>query len=118
MISRTFSTRSAAALVALALAASANAQQVSAPIRLSNDASVDSIARRCLLRDSAVAAPRFRDEEVFAAVDPKNPNRMIAAWQTRSGRGSVIQSTRSTDGGMTWTPPRAVPINACAGGPV
>lgn len=118
MILRTSSARSAAVLVVLALSASGNAQQTSMPIRLSNDAGIDSIARRCLLRDSAVVAPRFRDEEVFAAVDPKNPNRMIAAWQTRSGRGGVIQSTRSTDGGMTWTPPRAVPINACAGGPV
>ena len=87
------------------------------PVRLSNDSSGDATIIRCLA-DPAGQIPRRTDTEPYAAVDPRNPDRVIAVWQTGSGVGSVIQWSRSTDGGRTWSSPRAAPINACAGGPL
>jgi hypothetical protein len=43
---------------------------------------------------------------------------VLVVWQTQSGSGSVVQWSRSLDGGRTWSAPRAAPINGCAGGPV
>ena len=87
------------------------------PVRLSNDSTSDETIRRCLA-NSAGQIPRWTDTEPYAAVDPRDANRVIAVWQTGSGTGSVIQWSRSTDGGRSWSAPRAAPINACAGGPV
>jgi hypothetical protein len=96
---------------------SARTTPVSAAIPLSNDTQPDPFGRGCLANDLGVV-PRFTDNESYAASDPRNPDRVIAVWQTQSGAGSVIQWVRSTDGGATWTPPRPAPINACAGGPL
>jgi hypothetical protein len=43
---------------------------------------------------------------------------MVAIWQTSSGAGSVAQWARTTDGGASWSPARAAPLDACANGPV
>src|SRR5688572_10487845 len=88
-----------------------------APVRLSVDAQSEAPVQHCLSNGQGNVA-RYNDNEAFVAADPRDADRLIAVWQTVSGRGSVIQWTRSTDGGKTWTPPRAAPINACAGGPV
>ena len=93
------------------------AAQVPGPVRLSRDAPEDPVVRRCLANPAGMI-PRATDDEPYLAVDPRNPRRAIAVWQTRSGSGSVIQWVRSSDGGRTWTVPRAAPINACAGGPL
>jgi hypothetical protein len=121
-------TRSALALVVAACAYAGSKQSspnadsaklppATSPVTLSNDATADPVVRRCLANAPGVVA-RFNDNEAYAAVDPKNPDRVIAVWQTQSGSRSVVQWVRSTDGGVTWTPPRAAPTNACAGGPI
>lgn len=86
-------------------------------VRLSVDAAAEDAVRRCLANPLGVVA-RYTDNEAYAAVDPRNPDRVIVVWQTQSGSGSVVQWSRSVDGGGTWSAPRAAPINACAGGPV
>lgn len=86
-------------------------------VRLSVDAQSEPPVQSCLSASQGNVA-RYNDNEAYVAADPRDADRLIAVWQTVSGRGSVIQWTRSTDGGKTWTPPRAAPINACAGGPV
>ena len=86
-------------------------------ITLSSDAQPDETIRRCLANSLGVV-PRFNDNEAYIATDPRNPDLVIAVWQTQSGAGSVVQWVRSTDGGATWTPPRAAPTNVCTGGPV
>ena len=85
-------------------------------IRLSRDADTGTDVRQCLANAQGVV-PRYTDDEPYAAVDPRDARRVIAVWQSRSGSGHVIQHALSEDGGLTWTMPRAVPINACAGGP-
>ena len=87
------------------------------PVRLSDDSSRDETVLRCLA-NPAGEIPQRTDTEPYAAVDPRDPNRVIAVWQTGSGAGSVIQWSRSTDGGRIWSSPRAAPINACADGPI
>lgn len=96
---------------------SAGAETTTVTTRLSVDADAAPEIARCLADPSGTVA-RFTDDEPYATVDPRHPDRILAIWQTRSGSGSVIQFVRSADGGRTWSPPRAVPINACAGGPV
>ena len=91
--------------------------QNAGPVRLSADRLAENTVQGCLADASGVVA-RYTDDEPYAAVDPRNPSRVIAVWQTRSGTGSAIQWSRSVDSGKTWTAPRAAPINACAGGPV
>ena len=90
---------------------------VARPVALSNDTEPDSIVRRCLANATGVVA-RLSDNEAYVAVDPKDPDLVLAVWQTQGGAGSVVQWVRSTDGGATWTPPRAAPTSACAGGPL
>jgi hypothetical protein len=97
--------------------AARSSRQSATPIRLSPDSATDPIIRRCLA-DSLGVIPRFTDDEPYLAVDPANGDHLVAIWQTRSGAGSVVQWTRSTDGGARWSAPRAVPVNACAGGPI
>jgi hypothetical protein len=86
-------------------------------VRLSVDAAADDAVKRCLANPLGIVA-RYTDNEAYAAADPRNPDRVIVVWQTQSGSGSVVQWSRSVDGGETWSAPRAAPINACAGGPV
>jgi hypothetical protein len=84
---------------------------------LSFDAAAEEAVKRCLANPLGSVA-RYTDNEAYAAADPRNPDRVIVVWQTQSGSGSVVQWSRSLDGGDTWSAPRATPINACAGGPV
>jgi hypothetical protein len=86
-------------------------------VRLSADAAAEDAVQRCLANPLGSVA-RYTDNEAYAAADRRNPDRVIVVWQTQSGSGSVVQWSRSLDGGGTWSAPRAAPINACAGGPV
>jgi hypothetical protein len=109
-------------LLALASAACTPAPPHNAPpgrslVRLSVDAAAEDAVKRCLANPVGVVA-RYTDNEAYAAVDPRDLDRVIVVWQTQSGSGSVVQWSRSLDGGDTWSAPRAAPINACAGGPV
>jgi hypothetical protein len=111
--------RTIGSLLVIALLAGAvrTTRQPSAPVRLSVDAATDPVIRRCLAGANGTVA-RFTDDEPLVAVDPRDAEHLVAIWQTRSGSGAVIQWVRSIDGGRRWSPPRVVPINACAGGPV
>ena len=115
-----------AALIACAACGSGNAAPNAAgtggaspatSVRLSVDAQSEATVQNCLSNGQGNVA-RYNDNEAYIAADSRDPDRLIAVWQTLSGRGSVMQWARSTDGGKTWTAPRAAPINACAGGPV
>jgi hypothetical protein len=88
------------------------------PVQLSADTAAGDDIRRCLAPDGTPAGPLdITDDEPYAAVDPRNPDRVVAVWQSRRrGAGSVIQTAASEDGGRTWSAARAVPINECAGG--
>lgn len=91
--------------------------QRTGPVRISDTQLADSVIRRCLApqadRQAIVA-----DNEPSVAANGKDAKHLVAAWQTQGGGRSVVQSAVSHDGGATWSGPRAVPINACAGGPV
>lgn len=71
---------------------------------------------RSCLEASGWTSPVRLEVEPHAAVSPSDPGHVVAAWIVR-GTGS-IQAAASFDGGRTWTPPRTLPFNACAGGPV
>jgi hypothetical protein len=59
------------------------------------------------------------EAEAHLAIDPANPNHLIATWQQDrlsdgGARGNLVAA--SVDGGITWSPPRAVAFSQCAGG--
>lgn len=71
----------------------------------------DEALARCL------TAPEARREvEPFAAVSPADPDHIVAAWISQGEGAGAIQAAASFDGGRRWTPPRTLPVNACAGG--
>ncbi len=70
--------------------------------------------------NGAQAGTLFVDAEVepTLAVDPLNPNVLVAAWQQdrwSNGGSQGIVSAVSSDGGATWTE-RPLPFSRCAGG--
>jgi hypothetical protein len=91
-------------------------QQPAGSVLLNDDLHAEKTLRQCL--GDASGTTRYTNSEAYAAVDPRESNHVIAVWQTRSANGSVIQWSRSTDGGKTWTHPHAAAINGCAGGPL
>jgi hypothetical protein len=95
----------------------ASASAALPPLTISADAGLDAVARKCLANAQGTI-DRVTDDEPFVAVHPRDPRKLVSIWQTRSTFGSVIQWARTTDGGLRWSPPHAVPINACAGGPL
>lgn len=83
--------------------------------QVSQDTPGDPLIRRCLA-DPRGVIPRYTDDEPYIARDASRPGRALVVWQTRSGAGSVIQWSHSTDAGRSWSAPRAAAINGCAGG--
>jgi hypothetical protein len=77
----------------------------------------DAALSRCL--ESPGSKPAVRLElEPHAAVDPADPGHLVAAWIVNAGPDTgAIAAAASFDGGRSWTPPRTLPVNACAGGP-
>lgn len=76
----------------------------------------DALLSRCL--GGSGGKPAVRAEvEPHAAVSPSDPDHIVAAWMVQSADGGAIQAAVSVDGGRSWTPPRTLPFNACAGGP-
>jgi hypothetical protein len=77
----------------------------------------DAALSRCL--ESPGGKPPVRLElEPHAAVDPADPGHLVAAWIVNAGPDTgAIAAAASFDGGRSWTPPRTLPVNACAGGP-
>lgn len=96
--------RALAVLGAVTLAACATV-----PVQVSSDG--DAALSRCLGTET-----RF-EREPHAAVNPNDPDHIVAAWIAASRNGAVIQAATSFDGGRSWTPPVTLPINHCAGGP-
>jgi hypothetical protein len=72
----------------------------------------------CLATSGTVYANA--EAEAHLAIDPANPNHLIATWQQDrlsdgGARGNLLAA--SVDGGVTWSAPRAVAFSQCAGGP-
>src|SRR5689334_18530562 len=107
--------RSLAIVGGLLLGACAGPAASRSPIAISSHPTDPKIVR-CLGREHN--PPIFKDSEPSAAVDPGDERHLLVGWQTSNPAGSVIQTSASFDGGRTWSAPLAVPINACAGGPV
>lgn len=102
---------------ALLVAATGLGPSRDAPVRLSDHTRANDAIRGCLVPADG-AAPIWADNEPAAAVNPRNPRHLVAAWQTNGGGRSAFQTAVSTDGGATWSGPQGLAINACAGGPV
>ena len=57
--------------------------------------------------------------ESHLAIDPSNPNHLVAAWQQdrlSDGGARGLVTAVSVDGGASWTGHRAAPFSQCAGG--
>ncbi len=57
--------------------------------------------------------------EPHLAINPSNPNHLVAAWQQDrlSGGGARgLATSVSVDGGATWSQPQPAPFTQCAGG--
>ncbi len=91
--------------------------QTATPVLISDHTRADSAVERCLAGSPGQPAA-WADNEPSAVAHPSNGRHLLAAWQTNGGGRSVIQSAVSEDGGATWSAPRAMPVNRCAGGPV
>jgi len=53
------------------------------------------------------------------AIDPSNPNHLVAAWQQdrlSTGGALGLVNAVSVDGGVTWSDPRSLPFSQCAMG--
>jgi hypothetical protein len=85
------------------------------PVTISRQALADEAFWRCLGEKPG----DFRalvESEPYAAVNPRDPKNIVAAWQTRGNKGGAAQVSVSFDGGRTWSAPKTLPVNACAGG--
>jgi hypothetical protein len=49
------------------------------------------------------------DTEPSLAINPSNPNNIVAAWMKLSGFTLAIGTSYSNDGGSTWSPPSTIP---------
>jgi hypothetical protein len=49
------------------------------------------------------------DTEPSIAINPSNPNNLIAAWMKLSGFALTIGTSYSTDGGASWSTPAITP---------
>ncbi|MGZ4116718.1 MAG: exo-alpha-sialidase, partial [Bacteroidia bacterium] len=49
------------------------------------------------------------DTEPYIAINPTNPNNLVAAWMKLSGFSLAAGTSYSTDGGLTWSAPVAMP---------
>src|ERR1041385_1122489 len=57
----------------------------------------------CQTNNVNVSSGLFPDTEPFIAVNPVNPNNLIACWMHLNLNGKIsIYSKNSTNGGMTW----------------
>lgn len=73
----------------------------------------------CLAIPGGSTAYVNSEVEPHLAVDPSNPNHLIAAWQQdrlSDGGAQGLAGAVSVDGGITWSAPRALPFSQCAAG--
>ncbi len=110
--------RAALALVVLVLTASETrpGQPTSRPVEAS-PSTADQGLNGCF--GATLGQPvAYDDYEAHAAADPRDRDRLAAAWMTvgPTRRDYVIRTASSFDGGLTWTLPQTLPFVACAGG--
>jgi CubicO group peptidase (beta-lactamase class C family) len=94
----------------------AAAPALGAPVRISNPPPPEDPAWKCFGRP-APDLSEVVESEPHAASDPSDRRAIVAAWQAHTKSGRAILTSASGDGGASWSPPRALPINACASGP-
>ena len=59
--------------------------------------------------------PAYAHYEPFAAVNPQDPQNLVAAWMTENATNQiVVQASASFDGGATWSSPTVLPFTKCA----
>jgi hypothetical protein len=73
----------------------------------------------CLAVPSGATAYVNAEVEPHLAMNPSNPNHLVAAWQQdrmSDGGARGLATSFSIDGGTTWSSPQAAPFSKCAGG--
>lgn len=73
----------------------------------------------CTAVPTGATAYTNAEVEPHLAIDPSNPNHLVAAWQQdrmSDGGARGLATAVSIDGGATWSTPRASPFSQCAGG--
>ena len=76
-------------------------------------------AAGCLAVPAGATVYTNAEVEPHLALDPTNPNHLVAAWQqdrTSDGGARGLATAVSVDGGTTWSRPQASPFSQCAGG--
>jgi len=64
------------------------------------------IINQLYAQNTLVSSGQFFEGEPYLAIDPSNPQRLVAAWMGfQFNEKVVIKSARSTDGGLTWSGP-------------
>ena len=73
----------------------------------------------CLPLPAGATAYVNAEVEPHLALDPTDPNHLVAAWQQdrmSDGGARGLATAVSVDGGATWSTPQASPFTQCAGG--
>jgi len=73
----------------------------------------------CLAVPAATTVYVNAEVEPHLAINPSNPNHLVAAWQQdrlSDGGARGMATAVSVDGGTTWSRPQASPFSQCAGG--
>jgi BNR repeat-like domain len=73
----------------------------------------------CLAVPAGATAYANAEVEPHLAINPSNPNHLVAAWQQdrlSDGGARGLATAVSVDGGTTWSRPQASPFSQCAGG--
>lgn len=73
----------------------------------------------CLPIQTGTTVYANAEVEPHLAIDPLNPNHLVAAWQQdrlSDGGARGLVSAVSVDGGATWSEPRALAFSQCAAG--
>jgi hypothetical protein len=73
----------------------------------------------CLPLPAGAVAYVDAEVEPHLAINPSNPNHLVAAWQQdrlSDGGARGLVTAVSVDGGGTWSPPQSAPFSQCAGG--
>ena len=73
----------------------------------------------CLSLPAGATAYPNAEVEPHLAIDPSNPNHLVAAWQQdrlSDGGSRGLATSVSVDGGLTWGTRQPAPFTQCAGG--
>jgi hypothetical protein len=73
----------------------------------------------CLAVPAGATAYVNAEVEPHLAINPSNPNHLVAAWQQdrmSDGGARGLATSVSIDGGTSWSQPQAAPFSRCAGG--